>query len=83
MKKTLLSVIFAMTVIFGAAAHASELTVLSGNTFFPGDYKTYSDNGENLTILNTGASYSWTSDSDKDIIKNDIKPRTDGQGNVT
>lgn len=83
LKKTLFSIIFAMTVIFGAAAHASELTVLSGNTFFPGDYKAYSDNGENLTILNTGASYSWTSDSDKDIIKNDVKSRTDGKGNIT
>lgn len=70
-KNTCLLTFFAILLWIPLTVSAAEKKVLSENRFQDYDKAWYAEKGENLTFLSTGASYSWTADSNSQIIKND------------
>ncbi len=65
-KKLILFLGIFISMLF-VCVYASELTLLSDNTLIDGDLKAYSDNGEPLSFIKTGAEYKISSDSDSEF----------------
>ncbi len=69
MKKKFLVILFLSLLFLCTAVYAESITLLSDNALTSNDLKLYSQKGESINKLITGASYKFTEDSDEELVR--------------